>query len=1004
VSFSRQTAPFFTLTTVTERTLDEHASVLDHTNQGIMPTLYTTLRLLKAFRGAEEGVTYFSSPDWSGVSAYFGTSIVHVAHIKHMVETLCAEVESELDQLTFNNPVYTIDWTKPIYDEPRSVASGFSFIDDKRNQWVDVPPLLQYMLNTPAIASTYVTLVTTPDGPKLKKNMYQFQVLRKLIYELQKKIAVLVMLTYGAPARGTELASHVLRNVPGGSIRNFFHNFGTTFLRGSYNKTTSLTGLDQTMARAPLPRVSRVFIWFTVFIRPLYLSIQDVLGYKFLSMDYSKLFMGLSTPIESCDLGLMLEKTCKRLLNIPITMSWYRQYMAYISTHHEEKFPLKAVNTSVGEQLGHSAGVDRQHYGLDRNLPPNTDYQGLRKSILTSGVFHQLFGLGTEIIDTVQRITHGLDGLASQPAIVSRSTHGQLSEQTMSTLSLAVSRNLMPTVINSIQRCVQQSHASVVHLFAPNKVTAETTYGGNSTCIQVSPRLIDHLRHFFNAPGSTMGFTDHNQAQAVQIAAHGKDSLLLVTATGSGKTLPGFMASRYFDLSTAVTVYIVPYNAMHGQYLKRLEEAGLSHSTWHQGITPENAPQNIIVTCDSSIMSPFVDFIRELTACKRLARVIFDEAHLIIRQDNFRPVMQKLRFLSQIGVQIILLTATLPVALQPKLLEYVGLTAPIVLRGSTPRPNISYRILRVKDAGEVIPKVAQVFSSLKNAPDTKRILIFCSTINQTQLLARKLDIEPCFAGLGSPAIEDLLSRFRRGEIQALATTCVLGVGLHVSGVTHVIHAGNPRDIIEFAQDTGRAGRDKEDKKAWSVVVSQPLTTRTPEGGDPAALAMELYLENRKVCRRVCLQEPLDGSALPCTMLGPEVHLCDICAQASTAIQQPSSLIAPSRLPTAPPGPPVKDIPNLGPQQHIASTHAALQQSKSQSTLDLYRFLHQILSGTFLQRCPLCLLKRKNAHDHAFFDSHPDQLVIFQQTKLTIQHNLAPGTCNTCLLPQHEVRL
>ncbi|KAF6745344.1 hypothetical protein DFP72DRAFT_824583, partial [Ephemerocybe angulata] len=94
------------------------------------------------------------------------------------------------------------------------------------------------------------------------------------VYALQEKIMVAVSLSYGEPARGTELTTHVLRNYPGGSIRNVFSSFNTLFLRGSYNKTSFFTGKDRVIARAPLPSISLLFIYFLAYVRPLFSEFQ----------------------------------------------------------------------------------------------------------------------------------------------------------------------------------------------------------------------------------------------------------------------------------------------------------------------------------------------------------------------------------------------------------------------------------------------------------------------------------------------------------------------------------------------------------------------------------------------------------------------------------------------------------------------------------------------------------------------------------------------------------
>lgn len=914
-----------------------------------------------SFRSAEQGNVFFSSPDHTGTSVYVGDKLLHVSSIADMVRTLVGRIQEQLDELLYHQKAFTIDGDAPIYDSPRDMTDGYTFLDDPRNGWKD-KLVLRYMLEHPDIRLQYAQIVIGEDGKKsLDFKRHELRKLRKRIFDVQKDLIVAIMLSYGAPARGTELASHTLRNVAGGSIRNFFFNFGTAFFRAGYNKTSSLTGEDVTVARAATLEVSEQFLRFLVFLRPLYTTIQGILLPQMRWDSQYKLFAGLTSPIESSDLGLMLERKSLEIMGIRLKMSVHRQFMAYLANHHYEAFPRQSGGSMAGAQLGHSSNVDRQYYGLDTSLPPNTDYHGLRNCLITSGVFHQILGLGSGLLDSIYRETSAMLHLPRRHAH-SQAHASHLEASHLADIAMAVSNSLRPSLINNIQRIVQESHAAVVHVFQPGQISADSTQLADDFGVYPSPVLLKHLRHFFGDLNSSLGFRDHNQAIATQLAVDRQQSFLVVTRTGSGKTLPGILASRYVDPKALVTVYILPYVAMHQELHQRLQGCGMSSRSWKvdSGITPENCPQNVIVTCESAVMPQFVEFLKAIAQLKKLARVIVDEVHLILLQQDFREAMLQLHFLGVLGVQVMLLTATLPVALQGQLFKHVGITAPLVLRADTSRANISYRVDRVATREQVCERVVQIVERLLKEPSAGKILIFCRRVAETTQYAKKLNIEACYAKLGEDKIAQILGNFRSGSVKAIAATSVLGVGLDVPGVTHVIHSGNPSNIMEFSQDTGRAGRDSATKKGYSIIVSEPLISARSDMEDTGEASMRAYIVNDKTCRRLPMHRSLDGKARSCAMLGPETQLCDVCER---EIDLRTSIIPP---PTAQEmgltcgerRPQLQEVPNLGPIAHIASTHAAIAQRQETPHSALHRTVLKIMEQ-FSHSCVVCKIQGKH---------------------------------------------
>ena len=120
--------------------------------------------------------------------------------------------------------------------------------------------------------------------------------------------------------------------------------------------------------------------------------------------------------------------------------------------------------------------------------------------------------------------------------------------------------------------------------------------------------------------------------------------------------------------------------------------------------------------------------------------------------------------------------------------------------------------------------------------------------------------------------ESSIESFTNATSRVIITTSGLSAGVNFLDVELVIHAGTPLTLIDFAQESGRAGR--QGQLSYShVIPNQVRRTSTPDTLGIAGL--NHWIENTSKCRCLGLSRYLDGSPVSCDMLA-SAHLCDVC--------------------------------------------------------------------------------------------------------------------------------
>ena len=314
----------------------------------------------------------------------------------------------------------------------------------------------------------------------------------------------------------------------------------------------------------------------------------------------------------------------------------------------------------------------------------------------------------------------------------------------------------------------------------------------------------------------TFGFPTFRGVQGDVVArVMAGENTLAVMPTGAGKSLCYQLPSVVLE---GTCVVVSPLIALMHDQLRAADAIGIRAATLTSVDTnqAETVARFRAGALDLLYVAPeraSNDSFRNLLRQSPLALFAIDEAHCVSEWGHdFRPDYRLLRpLLDRFGeVPRLALTATADAHTRADILDQLGIPADGLVIAGFDRPNIRYTITPRDNVG------AQLAALARAVPGPG--IVYTTTRAGTERLAAQLvktgrPTRAYHAGLEPAVRARNQADFVASEDMVMCATIAFGMGIDKPDVRFVAHAGLPKSVEAYYQETGRAGRDGDPAQA-----------------------------------------------------------------------------------------------------------------------------------------------------------------------------------------------
>ncbi|MEE0801388.1 MAG: DNA helicase RecQ [Gemmiger sp.] len=304
------------------------------------------------------------------------------------------------------------------------------------------------------------------------------------------------------------------------------------------------------------------------------------------------------------------------------------------------------------------------------------------------------------------------------------------------------------------------------------------------------------------------------QEELIDALTSGRD-VLGVMPTGAGKSacyqIPALMMN-------GVTLVISPLISLMQDQVTALREEGIQAACLNSSLSEEafgevrrnalNGAYKILYVAPERLMTDSFLF---LASHLQLALVAVDEAHCVSQWgQDFRPSYLRIaEFLDTLPVRPVVgaFTATATEQVRQDITQLLQLRSPLCITTGFDRPNLYFGVERPRDKERFLEEY------ILDHPG-KSGIIYCATRRTVESVCRQLraagiSATRYHAGLTPEERQKNQEDFVYDRRRVMVATNAFGMGIDKSNVSFVLHYNMPKNLENYYQEAGRAGRDGE---------------------------------------------------------------------------------------------------------------------------------------------------------------------------------------------------
>ncbi|KAF9513982.1 hypothetical protein BS47DRAFT_1362064 [Hydnum rufescens UP504] len=799
---------------------------------------------------------------------------IKLEDVKTMAQDLVKETEGALEKLIVHSfddfealVAKHMDLSRPesgLIDEVSNLQPGYSLFTETRNGYDQYEnTLLQYLVEKEKFA-THVSS-NPPQWLWDHAKILRFLALdAEFLVLLQQAIYG----TVGAPPRQTEQQMLFFSNTREAQ-RNVVAQHGIIQCIFRYNKTQRQTYSSRVIVRTPAHAISKCILRYGALVRPATTFLTRLL------------YGSASIRYEHCvfvSYGHMMPEG-------QLSKNWSARTFQYLKTalgvrawRHILKFLLRALTSTATNPQGHDIdaldpppedmGIDvgfghsastGKHYGRESDLVSGLSGTSERTLEEICRVFHTFLGLGVEI-PQVPLLPSDPNASSVTTVLSNSSAQLQLGRVLSEGMHNALS-TLLPAFCNSIASFMS-------HQAGPQSTITPSTY---------IPPHASLLLHLWRLHGNNAKFRSVEQSDLVAACLVPHTHVFGILPTGGGKS-DAYMIPAMVN-PDVITIVVLSLRALEADVQLRLQSTHISSRRWDSSNSTHATLQ--LIPLELAITDDFIQWCMPRARNKILQRIVIDEAHLIYSWRTFRP-FKHLCDLVELGVQIVLLSATATPRMVNSVLQILGLelkTMRIIRAPRTSRPELTYSHIRLEDSNAVENYVIRLVHEFQvDMPPNDRILVVCNTKLQVGRFVDRIQPKPFHYMGGEPDRDTEFLRWHNGmpedliaPSQVLVGTMAVSHGIDHPNITHVILAELPSTIDIYEQSFGRGGRRQQRTKCFAVFSCAPRPCEDHGNAEIISLAENMP---PTACLRRLRDLYYDGVHYSCTQLGGQ--LCEFC--------------------------------------------------------------------------------------------------------------------------------